>query len=74
MNDLRRIAESSREAVKLIETLPSDCANRAKCRCQGSQLARARPFEVEAIECFKALHLRAFPTAATIESAETINY
>lgn len=29
MNDLRRIAESSREAVKLIETLPSDCANRA---------------------------------------------
>ena len=29
MNDLRRIAESSREAVKLIEPLPSDCANRA---------------------------------------------
>ena len=29
MNDLRRIAESSREAVKLIETLPTVCANRA---------------------------------------------
>lgn len=29
MNDSRRIAESSREAVKLIETLPTVCANRA---------------------------------------------
>lgn len=38
MNDLRRIAESNREAVKLIETLPSDCANRAKCRCQSERL------------------------------------
>lgn len=48
MNDSRRIAESSREAVKLIETLPTVCANRAFPRCQASQLAHSSPFEVAA--------------------------
>ena len=38
------------------------------------KLVHASPFEVEAIECFKALHLRAFPTAATASSAETNYY
>ena len=41
---------------------------------QGSQLAHARLFEVAAWECRKELHLLAFPTSETIESAETIYY